>query len=161
MRQYKSSPLSCKKCKSRWILWVIRENVEKWKQITVGDCLTFPVNLQWFRVLAPCLAATEDCRLTHGINLDYRKTLLEIEKSSSKISIWRRAMKPRSSLWSMKTKTSHTSEDRLNQGTISMPTFATKPLTTSSICSAGGITAELHGRTAKTANIRIASRQIP
>ena len=31
-----------------------------------------------------------------------------------------------------RTKTVHTSEDRLNQGTISMPTFATKPLTTSS-----------------------------
>ena len=31
-----------------------------------------------------------------------------------------------------KTKTSHTSEDRHNQGRIPMPTFATKPLTTSS-----------------------------
>ena len=31
-----------------------------------------------------------------------------------------------------RTKTSHTSEDRLNEGTIPMPTFATKPLTTSS-----------------------------
>ena len=31
-----------------------------------------------------------------------------------------------------RTKTCHTSEDRLNQGTIPMPTFATKPLTTSS-----------------------------
>ena len=31
-----------------------------------------------------------------------------------------------------RTKTIHTSEDRLNQGTIPMPTFATKPLTTSS-----------------------------
>ena len=29
-------------------------------------------------------------------------------------------------------QTIHTSEDRLNEGTISMPTFATKPLTTSS-----------------------------
>ena len=29
-------------------------------------------------------------------------------------------------------KTSHTSEDRQNQGTIPMPTFATRPLTTSS-----------------------------
>ena len=31
-----------------------------------------------------------------------------------------------------RTKTSHTSEDRLNRGTIPMPTFATKPLTSSS-----------------------------
>ena len=31
-----------------------------------------------------------------------------------------------------RTKTSHTSEDRLNQGIIPMPTFATRPLTTSS-----------------------------
>ena len=31
-----------------------------------------------------------------------------------------------------RTKTIHTSEDRLNQGTIPMPTFATKPLTTRS-----------------------------
>ena len=31
-----------------------------------------------------------------------------------------------------RTKTVHTSEDRLNQGTIPMPTFATKPMTTSS-----------------------------
>ena len=31
-----------------------------------------------------------------------------------------------------RTKTLHTSEDGLNQGTIPMPTFATKPLTTSS-----------------------------
>ena len=31
-----------------------------------------------------------------------------------------------------RTKTIHTSEDRLNEGTIPMPTFATKPLTTSS-----------------------------
>ena len=31
-----------------------------------------------------------------------------------------------------RTKTSHTSEDRQNQGTIPMPTFATRPLTSSS-----------------------------
>ena len=31
-----------------------------------------------------------------------------------------------------RTKTIHTSEDRQNQGTIPMPTFATRPLTTSS-----------------------------
>ena len=35
-------------------------------------------------------------------------------------------------LESRKTKTSHTSEDRQNQGTIPLPTFATRSLTTSS-----------------------------
>ena len=29
--------------------------------------------------LSPRSAATKDCRLTHGINLDYRKTFLEID----------------------------------------------------------------------------------
>ena len=36
--------------------------------------VTFPVNLQWFRVLVPCWAATNDCLLTHSLHLDYRKT---------------------------------------------------------------------------------------
>ena len=38
------------------------------------ECLTFPVSLWWFRVLVLCTPATKDCRLTHGINLDYRNT---------------------------------------------------------------------------------------
>ena len=59
-----------------------------------------------------------------------------------------------------RTKTIHTSEDRQNQGTTPMPTFATKPLTTSSTIPAE-LPAELHDRTAKTANIGIAIRQIP
>ena len=50
-------------------------------------------------------------------------------------------------------KTNHTSEDRHNQGTISMPTFATKSLTTSST-----ILVELPQ---KTTNIGIAIRQHP
>ena len=60
--------------KNRWILWIIRENFKKWNQITVGDCLTFPVSLQWFQVLFPCWAATNACHLTHGMRLDHRKT---------------------------------------------------------------------------------------
>ena len=74
MRQYKSSLLSCRKCKNRWILRMIQENFKKWNQITVGDCLTFPVRLQWSQVLVPCWAATNACLLTHGIHRDYRKT---------------------------------------------------------------------------------------
>ena len=57
-----------------------------------------------------------------------------------------------------RTKTVHTSEDRLNYGTIPMPTFAPRPWM---FYNAARITAELHGRTAKTANIGIAFRQIP
>ena len=49
-----------------------------------------------------------------------------------------------------RTKTIRTSEDRLNQGTVDYEFY-----------NAGGITAELHGRTAKTANIGISIRQIP
>ena len=66
MRQYKSSLLSCRKIKIRWILWMIQENF-------MGDCLTFPVNLQWFQVLVPCWAATNACLLTHGIQWITRK----------------------------------------------------------------------------------------
>ena len=59
-----------------------------------------------------------------------------------------------------RTKTIHASEDRLNQDTIPMSTFATYTVDYE-FCNAGGITAELHGRTAKTANIGIAIQQIP
>ena len=52
-----------------------------------------------------------------------------------------------------RTKTVHTSEDIKNQGTIPMPTFATRPLTTSST-TLGGISAQFYGWTAKTAQSR-------
>ena len=74
VRQYWSSFFSCRKCKSRWILWVIQETFKMWNRMIVESCLTFPVNLQWFGVLVPRSAATKDCHLTHVINLDYRKT---------------------------------------------------------------------------------------
>ena len=48
MKQYRCSLLIGKKCKIKWIQWMIQENFKQWNQITVGDCLTFPVNLQWF-----------------------------------------------------------------------------------------------------------------
>ena len=85
-------------------------------------------------------AVTKDCRLTRGINLDFRKTFLEInflrlihpetilkEVQSDDVQRNREAV-PEAG----RTKTSHTSEDRQNQGTIPMPTLATRPLTTSS-----------------------------
>ena len=46
--------------------WMMQDNFKKWNQITVEDCRTFPVNLQWFQVLVPCSAATIACLLTHG-----------------------------------------------------------------------------------------------
>ena len=58
-----------------------------------------------------------------------------------------------------RTKTIYTSEDGQNQGTIPMPTFAPRPLTTSST-----IPMELlqnYTRTTKTANIGLAIRHIP
>ena len=78
MRQYKGSLHKCRKCKKRWILLMIQDNFKKWNRITVGDCLTFPVNQQRSQVLVLCWAATNACHLTHGIRLDYRKTFLVI-----------------------------------------------------------------------------------
>ena len=49
-----------------------------WNPITVGDCLTFPVNQQCFQVIVLCCAATNACHLTDGVRLDHRKTFLEI-----------------------------------------------------------------------------------
>ena len=57
-----------------WWFWSL-EDVESncsWRVSHVSS------QLQWFAVLVPCSAATRDCRLTHGINLDYRKTFWEI-----------------------------------------------------------------------------------
>ena len=78
--------------------------------------------------------------MTRGINLDYRNTFLEInflrlihpetilkEIQSEDVQRNREAV-PEAG----RTKTSHTSEDRQNQGTIPMPTLATRLWTTSS-----------------------------
>ena len=106
-------------------------------------------------------AATKDCRLTHGINLDYRKTFLEVNflrlihpeiilKRIQSDDVQRnREAAPEAG----RTKTIHTSQDRNNQGTIPMPTFSTKAVDYE-FYTAGGITAELHGRTAKTDKCR-------
>ena len=59
-----------------------------------------------------------------------------------------------------RTKTIHTSEDRQHQGTIPMPDICNKAVDYE-FSNTGGITAELHGRTTRTANIGIAIRQIP
>ena len=62
-----SSLLSSRKCKIRWILWMIQENFKKWNQITVGDCLTFPVKLQWFQVFTQ-----RQCEISKDIVDNYR-----------------------------------------------------------------------------------------
>ena len=161
--QFSSSLHNCSKCKSRWILWMILEIFKMWNQIVVEGCLTFPVNLWWFRVLVLYSAATKDCCLTHGINLDYRNTFWEINFLRllfSENSNWRRAEKPRSRHWSRKdedrshklrlTKSRHNSNADINKKSVDYEFYNT-----------AGITAELRGRTAKTANIGIAIRQIP
>ena len=44
---------------------MILDVFNKWNQIIVEGCLTFPINLQWFQVLVPCWTATNACLLTH------------------------------------------------------------------------------------------------
>ena len=115
-----------------------------WNRITAEDCFTFPVNLWWFRVLALCSAATEDCRLTHGINLDYRKTLLEINflrlihpEIILKEFNLSTCKKPRSSPWSREDEDySHKWRHICNKA-VDYEFY-----------NAGGITAEFCGRTA-------------
>ena len=119
---------------------MILEIFKMWTQITAEGYLTFPVSLQWFQVLLPCWAATKVGLLTHGIHQDYRKTFLVIKfltfdspgdysrRIQSDDVQRNRGAAPEAE----RMKTSHTSEDRQSQGTIPMPTFATRPLTTSS-----------------------------
>ena len=95
MRQYNGSLPKCKKCKNRWILWMIQGDFNKWNRIIVEDCLTFPVNLQWFQ-------AAKDCALDTCNQSDYRKTFLVINflhwfipKSSSRNSVLRTTKRTR------------------------------------------------------------------
>ena len=64
MRHHKGSLHKCRKCKKRWILWMIQGNFKKLGRIPVGGRLTFPVNQQRFQVLVLCWAATIDPRNT-------------------------------------------------------------------------------------------------
>ena len=102
-------------------------------------CLTFPVNMKWFRVLVRCSAATKGCRLIHGINLEHRKNIFENQFSTfdaprdfpRRISSDDVQRNREAALGDPKLKTSLKSEDGQNYGTIPLPTFASKPLTTS------------------------------
>ena len=53
-----------------------------WNQITVEDCISFPVNLLWFWLSSFAQPRQKDCRVTRGINLEYRKTLLGYQFST-------------------------------------------------------------------------------
>ena len=167
MRQYKSSLLSCRRYKNKWILWLIRENVKKWNQITVGDCLSFPVSLQWFQVLVPCWAATNACLLIRGIHRDYRKTCLEIKflrlvHPEIIIQEFTFAHNKENENQFHRPKgpgTLFATDDKQTGDTIPMPTLARRPST--EFYNAGGITAEFYGCTAKTANVGAAIRHIP
>ena len=164
-RQFNCSLPNCSKLKNRRFLWMIMEFSKVWNQNVVEGCLTFPINMQWFRVLVlvPCLAATNHCRLIHRITLEYRKTFLEVNllrlihpeiilkefnlttcKETGKQSL---KLERRRLVTQVKT-------DK-NQGTIPVPTIATKPLTTSSTIRWN------YDRTVKTAKSRNVIRQIP
>ena len=86
------------------------------------------------------LGRDKECRLTHGINLDYKKTFLGNQFSTfdsfrdhpQRIQSDDVQRNCEAVPEARKTKAIDTSEDRLNQGTIPSPTFATKPFTTSS-----------------------------
>ena len=87
-----------------------------------------------------CLAATKDCRLTHGINLEYKKTFFGNQFSTfdsprdfpQRISSENVRRNREAIPHQPKGKASLTSEDGQNYGTIPMPTFASRPLTASS-----------------------------
>ena len=139
MRQYKSSLFICRKCKNKWILWMIRENFKKWNQIVVEGCLTFPVSLQWFQVLVPCWAATNACLLTHGIHRDYRKNVFghqfstfdSLREHHQGIQSCTTPGETGSVPQATGTGTFFTRDDRQDRGTIPMPTFARRPSTMS------------------------------
>ena len=147
-----------------WILWMILENFKMWNRIIVEGCLTLPVNLWWFRVHVPCSTATkiaawhmqsiwlqENVFGTQFSTFDSDSPRDHPQRIQSDDAQRNREPVPEA----RRTKTTHTSEDRQNHGTIPMPTFATKTVDYE-FYNTGGITAELHGRTAETA-----IRQIP
>ena len=85
-----------------------------------------------------CLAAAKDYRLIHEINQEFRKTFLEINflrlihlEISLKdfhLTTCKEIEKQYLLVLQAKVKTSLTSEDGQNYGTVPMPTFASRPL---------------------------------
>ena len=68
--------------KNELIIWVTQEKFTKWRVELVWKNHTFPVNQQEFQVHALCWASTNACNLTHGIDLDYRKTFFANPRST-------------------------------------------------------------------------------
>ena len=156
MTQYRESLHNCNRCNNRWILWMIQENVKKWNQIIVEDCLTCPVNQRRFQYLLPCWAATNACHLIHGTQLDYRKTFLVINfphlvcsEILLKEFIIVSHMKHR--------ERQNQSHKQCGQGPLS------QEMTSKIRAQFGQQKQHIHFyvRTAETANIGIATRQIP
>ena len=104
-----------------------------WNQITVEGCLTFPVNRA---LLSRDKRFPLDTWNPSGVQENVLGNQFsafdspqDFPRRISSDNVQRNREAAPEAGW---TKTSHTSEDRQNQGTIPMPTFATKPLTTSS-----------------------------
>ena len=83
-----------------------------------------------------------------------------IQKSSSTNSIWRRAKKPGSSPWSLKDEDYSRKWRQIKSRNTSNADICNKAVDNVSN-NTGGITVELHCRSAETANIGIAIRQTP
>ena len=112
-----------------------------------------------------CSAATKDCRLIHGINPGNKKTIFgnqfsmfdsprdfpqrissdNVQRNREAVPLDHQA----------KVKASLTNLWHNSNADVCVKTFDYE------FCNTGGITAELRGRTAKTANVGIAIRQIP
>ena len=130
----------------------------------VGDCLTFPVDQQWFQVLVPCRASTNACHLIHGTHLNYRETLL----ATNFIHLIRPEILLKKFLIVRHRERQDQFHKRQGQGPLS-PEMKNKIGHTSNadICkkavdhefiNTGGSSAEFY---AKTANIGAAIRQVP
>ena len=119
---------------------MILEIFKMWSHIRVEDCLTFPVNLRWFTVFSCFAQPRQKIAAWHMesiwiIGKRFWKSVFNVcfnQRLFSQNSIRRRAKRTdEAAPEADRTKSSHTSEDGQNQGTIPMPTFARRPLTAS------------------------------
>ena len=124
---------SCSECKNRWSLRTVLEKSRILNQNLVEDCLAFPVNLKWFRVLLRCSAATKDCRFIHGKQSGVQENVFgnlfstfdsprDVPRISSDDVPRNREAAP----GDPKVKTSLTSEDGQKYGTVPLPMFASR-----------------------------------
>ena len=125
----------------------------------------------------------QDCRLTHGINLDYKKRLeITLLRLVHPENILRELIQPddvqrnREAIpQARRSQTIHTNWSAVPEDGSTKTTHKWKRAklwhnSNADICekvinfefhNTGGITAEVHGRSAKTANFRAVVRQIP